>query len=810
MIPSPWHGVFPMSSQEVVFMKMLLRSLAFGAAAAWTAAALASPAAQLSLLAIQQGGPQPWSSPAAWGGRLPATGDTVTIPKGRHIVLDVSTPRLRGLRIEGTLTASQSRDVGITADHVVVLGGRLTIGTAASPYLRRAVITLTGSSAADIPGVPGIGNKVLGVIGGCLELHGAPSARNWTKLGADAVKGSRTITLAEAPGWKTGDEIVIATSSTKMNEFDRATVSAVSGKTVTLAQPLKFRHLGAVRTFGIHRVDVRAEAGLLTKNIVVQGDETSATTRIGGHAMFMNGRCPTSGMAGCACGDPSRNATIQIADTEWRSMGQFNRVGRYPIHFHQMGAMTASYIKNSVVKDSIQRGIVLHDVSGVECSGNVVFNTVGHNFVVETEITRDNRILGNLALVNRQPSPLFSDPELKRQNDREPANFWMKSGRNIVTGNSAAGSLRSGFIYDNINTDPIHFVNNTAHAAMVTDDLPGHGDFDLAAGVIIVVGEPRPAADKISDFTVYHNVIGFWPEETSFVVDRMIAADNDLHTENRGVGNKVVYRDCVFVGRLSEPRERSGSALHFQYGSDVTLVNPTFVNMGGAGITSVTDSAILPHSNVWISNAKFIGARPWNPIGDDIVATYLDDSILPRGTYTAFPEYSAPGAARVNFQVDDDLFVVFRSAQRPEYSELTVRRMSAPGVSLHESVPIVRSDGLRFMSGMRGYPVITSMKLSYQVTAASPSGFALRLSEDEVSGPSALVEASVPMPAAPKGVFRGGGNFDNPGPRGTGARLKAAATRAELEANPLGTFWYDPAAKRVVVKASSAWLQVLP
>ena len=68
-------------------------------------------------------------------------------------------------------------DVAITSDYVYVRGGRLQIGTAQQPYLRRASITLTGNTTADNPATPGFGNKVLALADGVIELHGAPLSR---------------------------------------------------------------------------------------------------------------------------------------------------------------------------------------------------------------------------------------------------------------------------------------------------------------------------------------------------------------------------------------------------------------------------------------------------------------------------------------------------------------------------------------------------------------------------------------------------------------------------------------------------------
>jgi hypothetical protein len=118
---------------------------------------------------------QRWSDPATWGGTLPKAGEKISIPKGQTIVLDVATPALAGLLIEGELLADGAKDVAITSDWVIAYGAqaKFQIGQASQPYTRKAVITLTGKDASENVLSLGLGNKVLGATGGGkLELYG--------------------------------------------------------------------------------------------------------------------------------------------------------------------------------------------------------------------------------------------------------------------------------------------------------------------------------------------------------------------------------------------------------------------------------------------------------------------------------------------------------------------------------------------------------------------------------------------------------------------------------------------------------------
>lgn len=762
-----------------------------------------------------------WSDPATWGGTVPPANSVVVIPTGKTVILDGTTPPLRGLQIQGTLVAGD-HDVAITSDYVYVNGGRLQIGSATQPFLRNATITLTGSTPADNPGTPGFGNKVLAVMGGTLELHGRPSARSWTKLdGGDIAAGARQIRLAQAPGWRPGDQIVIATSSFNQNEYTTAEVESVTGNQVALKTPTRYRHFGTQRQVGDVMVDVRAEVGLLSRNIVVQGDSASNGTRIGGHAMFMAG---------------SNGATIQIADVEFRTMGQFNQLGRYPMHFHVMGSSCRNcYVRNNTIRDSIQRGLVIHDTSGLTVSGNVVFNTVGHNVVIETETTNGNTLDGNLALVNRQPSPRFTEATLVTQNDRLPGNYWIRGAANAILNNAAAGSQSNGFIYDSPGPGNFLFRNNVVHAAMGQAGA-NEGDFDIMAGLMIIAGRPAGHQDQILDTLAYHNATGIWPEESDvpYVIERFVVAENQTGVQNRGVGSKQIYRNGVFIGQLpgSTLLARPGSAMHNQYGSDNRIESPTFANYpGGVGFDGTDTNP--SQSSYWFSNARFIGGNTGLPLGGDMSRMFFaDDTIRPRGYYVdaTAPWLAPPGCAPVAGGDSGAL----RCAAEPGIAELEVRL--APGAKFGQKIDatLLRSDGLRYSrtspgvsAGMHSTSVLADVPgLSYSLEQAS-SFYALRLWD--TGGNATVINGqgrtlvNVPLAAPPRTVSRvpASQSQDNPGgDPGEGGdalptpapahALRAMGSLAELAASPMAGYVYDPSSRRLWVNVSSRWVIVQP
>ena len=79
-----------------------------------------------------------WSDRKTWGGELPGAGAQVVVPAGKTILLDIATPSLGALSIEGTLRFDD-RNVALTASSINVTG-TLEIGTVTAPFVNKATI----------------------------------------------------------------------------------------------------------------------------------------------------------------------------------------------------------------------------------------------------------------------------------------------------------------------------------------------------------------------------------------------------------------------------------------------------------------------------------------------------------------------------------------------------------------------------------------------------------------------------------------------------------------------------------------------
>src|ERR1700733_14506272 len=308
-----------------------------------------------------------WSNPATWPDRkVPRAGDTVTIERGKDVLLDVAPPSLGGLRIEGKLSFSDKADIELTTESIVVQG-ELEIGTEAKSHTRKATITLTDN-------VPGNDRGIM-IAGGTLNLHG-DRTNSWTKLAGTAKAGSARIEVLNAGGWRKGGVIVLASTDFDSTQAEKRTIAAMAGNVITLDQPLKYMHFGKI-TFG---VDERGEVGLLTRNILIQASDDAERSYFGGHIMAMAG------------------SKMYVSGVELNRMGQNMHLARYPIHWHLVGDGQGQYIENSSIHDSYSRCVTVHGTNDVRVENNVTYNTVGHCFFLEDGIEHGNQFIRNLAI----------------------------------------------------------------------------------------------------------------------------------------------------------------------------------------------------------------------------------------------------------------------------------------------------------------------------------------------------------------------------------------------------------------------------
>lgn len=88
-----------------------------------------------------------WSDVATWpSGMLPLEGEDVHIEPGMNVILDIETPKLNLLIINGQLSfMDYDKPIHLHAKQIYVRSGNLLIGEEGNPYQQDAQITLYGS-----------------------------------------------------------------------------------------------------------------------------------------------------------------------------------------------------------------------------------------------------------------------------------------------------------------------------------------------------------------------------------------------------------------------------------------------------------------------------------------------------------------------------------------------------------------------------------------------------------------------------------------------------------------------------------------
>lgn len=390
----------------------------------------------------------PWSSPTTWnGGAVPKAGDPVVIDAGSVVTLDVATPALKSLKIGGTLRASTAVDSALTAGWVMVsgAGSALEAGSAATPLSRSFTITLTGSDrTANVTGVAPLttGSKfVMAMDGGTIRLHGASRAkRSWTVLDGTVTAGATSLKLAADPtAWAVGDRICIAPTGFDTFQAEAMTITGISGRTVTFTPALRYPHWGVVQTYDGTVIDARAAVGVLTRNIVIQGDAASDASGYGGHGMVMPG------------------GRSYLEGVQFLRMGQRGLKGRYSWHWHLVDRApyavagvsgAGQYIRSCSFDRVFQRAVNVHGTNNILIEGNVAYDTSNHAYVLaEDGDEMDNIARGNLAV--RVRTPAWSDMaflttgsdgrSFSSQNENHSSAFWMVNPHQTITGNYVAG-----------------------------------------------------------------------------------------------------------------------------------------------------------------------------------------------------------------------------------------------------------------------------------------------------------------------------------------------------------------------------------
>ncbi|KAM7075182.1 fibrocystin-L isoform 3-T3 [Molossus nigricans] len=637
-----------------------------------------------------------WSSNFSWGGKPPPEeGSLVVITKGQTILLDQNTPILKMLLIQGGTLMFDEADIELQAENILITdGGTLQIGTEASPFQHKAVITLHGHLRS--PELPVYGAKTLAVREGVLDLHGRPVPVVWTRLAHTAQAGERTLILQQAVTWKPGDKIVIASTGHRhsQRENEEKSVAAVSadGVTVTLASPLSYTHLGiTVPLPDGTPFEARAEVGILTRNILIRGSdnvewnnqipacpdgfdagefatqtclqgkfgEEVGSDQFGGCIMF---HAPVPG---------ANMVTGRIEYVEVFHAGQAFRLGRYPIHWHLLGDLQfKSYVRGCAIHQTYNRAVTIHNTHHLLVERNIIYDIKGGAFFIEDGIEHGNILQYNLAVFVQQSTSLLND-------DVTPAAFWVTNPNNTIRHNAAAGGTHFGFWY-RMNNHPDgpsydrnicqkriplgEFFNNTVHSQgwfgmwIFEEYFPmqtGSCTSTVALPAVfnsLTTWNCQKGAEWVNGGALqFHNFVMVNNYEAGIETKRVLAA----YVGGWGESNGAVIKNAKIVGHLDELGMGSafctmrGLVLPFSEGLTVSsthFMNFDRPNCVALGVTSIT-GVCNERCGGW--SAKFVDIQYFdtpNKAGfrweHEVVLIDVDGSLTGHKGHTVIPHSS--------------------------------------------------------------------------------------------------------------------------------------------------------------------------
>ncbi|KAL8203263.1 UNVERIFIED_CONTAM: Cell surface hyaluronidase [Gekko kuhli] len=209
---------------------------------------------------------------------------------------------------------------------------------------------------------------------------------------------------------------------------------------------------------------MRAEVGVLTRNILVKGEtEDSCYTSkdcqffnydtFGGHIKIV------------------KNFTsVHLSYVELKQMGQQVQ-GSYSVHFHLCGDVDEkggysykTYLDGLSIHHSFSRCVAIHATNGLLIKDTIGYDTLGHCFFMEDGIEQRNTLFHNLGLVTKPGTLLPTDRNstmclairdrvygkylpVPATDCMAVSTFWIAHPNNHLINNVAAGSQDAGIWY---------------------------------------------------------------------------------------------------------------------------------------------------------------------------------------------------------------------------------------------------------------------------------------------------------------------------------------------------------------------------
>uniref|UniRef100_A0A669ERK0 hyaluronoglucosaminidase n=1 Tax=Oreochromis niloticus TaxID=8128 RepID=A0A669ERK0_ORENI len=273
--------------------------------------------------------------------------------------------------------------------------------------------------------------------------------------------------------WLPGDRIVVASTDYSMHQAEEFTLlpcPQCNSRQVKIQGKPQYNHTGEI----IDGIDMRAEVGLLSRNILIYGEMENSCY---GDNLCQFYNHDTFG------GHIKVNfSSVHLSYVELKNMGQQAKKSRYPLHFHmcgdvdQKGGYTEpTYVDGLSIHKSFSRCLTIHATNGLLVKDTIGYDTLGHCFFLEDGIEQRNTFYHNLGLLTRPGTLLPTDrnetlclsikDKVYKGYTPSPSTeckavstFWIANPNNNLISNAAAGSQDAGiwFVFHSSSTGDSH------------------------------------------------------------------------------------------------------------------------------------------------------------------------------------------------------------------------------------------------------------------------------------------------------------------------------------------------------------------
>ncbi|XP_066491514.1 cell surface hyaluronidase-like [Tiliqua scincoides] len=379
----------------------------------------------------------------------------------------------------------------------------------------------------------------------------------------------------EVTSWLPGDRIVIASTDYSMHqaeEFNLLPCPECQSDQVKIDGSPRHLHMGEI----VDGVDMRAEVGLLTRNILIQG-EMEDSCYGSNHCQFFS-----FDTFGGQIKIQKNFTSVHMSGVELKNMGQ-QILGSYPVHFHLTGDVDErggydppSYLDNLAIHHCFSRCVAIHGTHGLLVKDTIGYDTLGHCFFLEDGNEQRNTFYHNLGLLTKAGTILPTDRNeamclamrdgvygsyvpVPSTDCMAVSSFWISNPDNNLIENAAAGAQDVGiwYIFHRVPTGQSEgqypaeqseltplgtFYNNRVHS-------------NFKAGLFIGKGVKmtKASSENPREYLTVDNA-RFRPHQDAdpgkprvpAVIDGLIAFKNNDHGA-WARGGDIVFRNCGFA-----------------------------------------------------------------------------------------------------------------------------------------------------------------------------------------------------------------------------------------------------------------------